>query len=87
MCPLLTAGVLKSNAVDAAKAVDLVNEPAVEAFEAMPCQGEACAFWFTIADEHGHKTKDGNCAINLTAAALSQVAINTNKSPNLVKKA
>lgn len=77
MCPLLTAGVLKSQVQPAVEGVVDVSA----GFEAMPCQGDKCAFWFTIADERGVKTKDGNCAINLSASALSQISLaNPNRS-------
>jgi len=80
MCPLLTAGVLKSQVPTPVGGVTDVSA----GLDAMTCQGEACAFWFKIADEHGHVTKDGNCAINLSAAALSQISM-AKSFPKIVK--
>lgn len=66
MCPLLTAGLIKKQ-----EAVEGVVDVS-GGIEAMACQGEACALWVPIADEHG-KAQGGNCAIPLTAVAMSQM--------------
>ncbi len=81
MCPLLTAGVLKKNEASA----DGVGE-VVGSFDAMPCQGAACAFWMGIADETGKLTKDGNCAIPLAAVALSQLNVNSQPTKTKIVK-
>lgn len=81
MCPLLTAGVIKSPPTDANGVQD-----ATAGLDAMQCQGDVCAMWIRLADETGKLNGQGNCAIPLTAVALSQLNLNIGpKGPKLVK--
>jgi hypothetical protein len=82
MCPLLTAGLIKQ------QEIPMTSEGIKDTsngLEAVACQGAACAFWMAIADEKGHKTKDGNCAIPLTAVAVSQLNVSLNSKSKIVK--
>lgn len=81
MCPLLTAGVLK---MQEQPVVDGVTDASPR--DAMTCQGAVCAFWMPIADEHGHMTKDGNCAIPLAAVALSQMNVQAHAHKSKIVK-
>ena len=86
MCPLLTAGVMQDTPADP----DNTPIPgAAQTLNAMQCQGEVCAFYVPLADESGRRTGDGNCAVPLSAIALSQISVNVsramNKGPKIVK--
>jgi hypothetical protein len=82
MCPLLTAGLIKQQEIPTT--AEGIKDTS-GGLEAMPCQGAACAFWMAIADEKGHKTKDGNCAIPLTAVAVSQLNVALTPKSKIVK--
>ncbi|MFZ2152130.1 MAG: hypothetical protein WAV09_03420 [Minisyncoccia bacterium] len=78
MCPFLTAGVLR-----AAPVKEGVTDASVP-LDAMPCQGNVCAMWMTIADDTGKLTKSGNCAVTLAAVALGQM--NTREQTKIATK-
>lgn len=68
MCPLLTVGVVKPPSILAGAD----GKPPEMAFDAIPCQGEACAWFIQIVDEHGRIT-DGQCAVPLGCAGVGQL--------------
>ena len=67
MCPFLSGAlVAKQISADTADADR----------EALSCQGPSCALYMTIMDESGKTAVGGNCAITLTASALSHINVN-----------